>query len=435
MLLELKKRFWGAALVAVLGMMPAARVAHGQADQWKDRAEYDLVQELNKAADPNKKLELLNQWKQKYPESNFKMARVKLILQTYQQMGKAQEMLDTAKEIVSLDAKDIAGPYWITLLTMSMAKTDPATLTQGEKAANTLIGMLDTPPPGVKAEDWAKQKPGMEFEARKTIAWIQNTRKDWPALERDAQKLLELQPGFSQASFWLASAQLVQKKYDPAFWNFARAAQYTDKDGKPDPNALPEAMRKQTGDYLKRIYNQYHGDASGLDDILAKAKTEVKVPEKFHVESFAEKAQRESDELQKTNPQLYMWINLKTALKGTEGAQYFDSSMKDSAMPKLKGKIVSHTPALKPKELLVGLADASTGEITIHIAEKGFLNGKADAGTEIEFEGCVPKSFTADPFMLTCEIETDKITGWPVATPPPAKKAVAPVKKALPKKK
>ena len=253
-------------MVAVLGMMPAARIAHGQADQWKDRAEYDLVQALNGAADPNKKLELLNQWKTKYPESNFKMARVKLILQTYQQMGKAQEMLDTAKEIVSLDAKDIAGPYWITLLTMSMGKTDAGTLTQGEKAANTLIGMLDTPPPGVAADAWAKQKPGMEFEARKTIAWIQTNRKDWPAVERDAAKLLELKPGFSQASFWIASAELAQKKYDPAFWNFARTAAY---DG---PDAMPEANRKQTGDYLKRIYNQYHGDASGLDDILAKAR-------------------------------------------------------------------------------------------------------------------------------------------------------------------
>ena len=197
---------------------------------------------------------------------------------------------------------------------------------------------------------------------------------------------------------------------------------------------MPDANRKQTGDYLKRIYNQYHGDASGLDDILAKAKADPKIPEKFHVESFAEKAQRESDELKEKNPQLYMWINLKSALKAADGPAYFESSMKDSAMPKLKGKIVSHTPALKPHELIVGLADASTGEITIKIAEKGFLNGKADPGTEIEFEGCVPKSFAADPFMLSCEIETDKITGWPVATPP-AKKAVAPVKRALPKKK
>jgi hypothetical protein len=33
---------------------------------WKDRAEYDLVQSALAEKDPQKKLDLLNQWKEKY---------------------------------------------------------------------------------------------------------------------------------------------------------------------------------------------------------------------------------------------------------------------------------------------------------------------------------------------------------------------------------
>jgi hypothetical protein len=50
------------------------------------------------------------------------------------------------------------------------------------------------------------------------------------------------------------------------------------------------------------------------------------------------------------------------------------------------------------------------------------LPGKADPGTEIEFEG-VPSAFSKDPeFMVTFDVEKDKISGWP-AQAPPAKKA------------
>ena len=132
-----------------------------------------------------------------------------------------------------------------------------------------------------------------------------------------------------------------------------------------------------------------------------------------------------------------LWIAVKKALVGAEGDTYFKESVKDSAVPPMKGKVLSHKPALKPKEIEVAVADATTPEITIIIAEGGTLPGKADPGTEIEFES-VAKAFTKEPFMMTVEVETNKIKGWPTPIPaaaPGAKKVAPAVKKAIQKKK
>ena len=59
------------------------------------------------------------------------------------------------------------------------------------------------------------------------------------------------------------------------------------------------------------------------------------------------------------------------------------------------------------------------------------LPGKADPGTEIEFEGGVPKAFTKDPFNLTVAVEGASVTGWPVAVPAAAK-PVVPVRPRMP---
>ena len=95
MLVSLKK-FVGAAAVAsvLLCIAPAqqgprrgsagpstARCGSGSAQKnWKDRAEYDLYESITKEATPAKRLELLNQWNEKYPATEFKLERQLLYL-------------------------------------------------------------------------------------------------------------------------------------------------------------------------------------------------------------------------------------------------------------------------------------------------------------------------------------------------------------------
>jgi len=88
----------------------------------------------------------------------------------------------------------------------------------------------------------------------------------------------------------------------------------------------------------------------------------------------------------------------------------------------LKGKLVQQKPALKPKELVLSM-DEDKPQVTLKLEKP--LPGKAEAGTELQFEG-VPSEFTKDPFMLTFTVDSkDKIEGWPAqAAPPPAKKVI-----------
>jgi hypothetical protein len=83
--------------------------------------------------------------------------------------------------------------------------------------------------------------------------------------------------------------------------------------------------------------------------------------------------------------------------------------MKSALLPTLKGKVVSMTPALKPKTVVMALEDGTTPDATLKFETA--LPGKVDVGTELTFEG-VPESYTASPFMVVFAVEKDKLHGW-----------------------
>lgn len=130
-----------------------------------------------------------------------------------------------------------------------------------------------------------------------------------------------------------------------------------------------------------------------------------------------------------------LWKTVKTGLTGDSPDQFFESSVKDSALPgkdpndqskdlKWKGKLVSMTPAIRPKTLVLSI-EKPEGDVTLTFETP--LPGKMDPGAEIEFSGAA-KSYTKDPYMLTLASEKDQISGW---KPAPA----APVKHPAAKKK
>ena len=64
--------------------------------QVKDQGEYDLYNAILKEASAPKRLELLNTWKEKYAETDYKKERLLIYLGTYQQLNKPKEMIDMA---------------------------------------------------------------------------------------------------------------------------------------------------------------------------------------------------------------------------------------------------------------------------------------------------------------------------------------------------
>ncbi len=61
-------------------------------------------------------LSLLDQWKQKYPNSDYEMMRLKFYLVTYQKLKNAAKMMETSKAILAKDPNDMQALYWSTLL-------------------------------------------------------------------------------------------------------------------------------------------------------------------------------------------------------------------------------------------------------------------------------------------------------------------------------
>ena len=390
----------------------------------KDQGEYDLFTGVTKETDPAKKLALLNTWKEKYPDSDYKLERLQFILAAYQQLNQPAKMIDTAKEILAVDPKDIQALYWISTLTPTLGNTSPDALDLGEKAAN---GLLVAEKPATATDDaWKTAKTQTDAIAYSTLGWIANIRKNYDVAETNFKKSEEINPNAAQVSYWLGNVILSEKKPErqsEALYDIARAATY---DG---PGSLTPDGRKTIDTYLTKAYTTLHGDQTGLSDLKAQAKASAIPPANFHIQTAAEVAAAKDEELKKTNPQLAIWLGIKGQLLGPDGQTYFDGSMKGAAVPKLKGWLVAAKPAVKSKELLVNMEgkDESSANVTLKLVGSDgtplALTGKAEVGVEIEFEG-VPESFTKEPFMVTFNVEKAKITGLKVDAVAPAHRPV-----------
>jgi hypothetical protein len=327
------------------------------------------------------------------------------------------------------DPKNFTGPYYITLLVLSMGSQDAAVLEDGEKAANTMLSNLDEyfsaakKPAGAADDAWGKQKADAQLKAMQVLVYTATVKKDWPQVEQRISNMLKVTPKNAMLSYQLGSAILSQRKQEKqvmAIYHFARAC------GLEGEGAAPAAQKQQVCDYFGRVYPQYRGDKKGMDEFKAKAVAEVFPTADLVIKTKQQEDMEGLEELKKTNPQLAMWVQMKAELTGAGGAAYSEQ-LKGAALPKFKGKVVSMDPPNNPKKIVVGISDASAPEITIEIDEKGFLPGKVEPGTELEFEA-VGKEFTADPFNLTVVAEKEKVTGWTGKATGPAA-----VKKATPK--
>jgi len=425
----LAKALLSVTVLAVIGGSTAP--AQAPEKQWQGgQAEYNLYQEVTKAPDAAKRLSALDAWKEKFPASNFKQERLVTYLATYQQLNQPAKMVETAKEILAQDPKEINALMWLAYFTVAQPPT-PDSLATGEKAAQGLLNAEK--PAAVPEAAWGKVKADFTAVGHNTLAFVAIQKKQLDAAEQEYTKTLQsittppcqsgipacaslLQAGVDWA---LANAVIAQKKperYPEAIFYLARAASLT------GPGALPNDSKKTADAALVKIYTTFHGqDEAGLKELRALAVSQPMPPAGFKIKAKHEVEAENEEKFAKDNPQLALWKKIKDALVAENGAQYWES-LKGTAPPKMKGKLVSQKPALKPKELVLSM-DEDKPQVTLKLENP--LPGKAEAGTELQFEG-VPSEFTKDPFMLTFTVDSkDKIEGWPAqAPPPPAKKVI-----------
>ncbi|MBV9401894.1 MAG: hypothetical protein JO062_28225 [Bryobacterales bacterium] len=421
--------------------------AQDKKPEWKDRAEFDLYDSAVKDQNPTSRLEKLDKWKQQYPSSDFAEGRKDMILTTYQQLNQQRQVIDTAQDILKDKPNNFHALSAILAAVQALKPPAPADLDLAEKTATYLFNNIDAvyaptnKPEGVKDDDWAKAKTQSKPYAVATLKWVIDQRKDQSKdnarAEADLTKLLKMDPTEGAVSYDLAGTILAQAKQKPeeqplALYDYARAAAY---DG---PNALSAQDRTQVKAYLQKVYPQYHGSNEGLDQLLALAKNDAFPPADFKIKSTAdiaqEQAAKEAEEAAK-NPMLTLWVKtLRENLTKPDGDAFFEMNVKGTLLPggangvsKFKGKIVSMTPAARPKE--VNLAIEKAGVPDAKLMFETALPGKMEPGEELEFEGTA-KSFTKEPFSITFDVEKDQLTGWTGKNAAPAaKKGTAAAKK------
>lgn len=392
----------GVALVAAIGLAQAPQ------KKVKDQAEFDLYSSIQKETDATKKLTLLDQWTEKYADTEFKQERNLFYAQTYAGLA-AQGQLPNAT---------------------------PDQLAGSDKAAHMLIDKSDTFfSPEMKMsnltdDQWKAAKTAVLLQANQAIAAVAVAKKDWPGAEAQYKKMLETNPNDAATSYLLGTAIASQHQVTrtPEFlYHFARASVLT------GPGALAPEGQKQTDAYLKRAYTGYHGDLKGLDDVKAVAAKSAMPPADFKIKSVTEvQAEENSSEeaFNKAHQEIVLWRSLRTELTGPTGQDYFTKSMKDNTVPNLKGKVVAQPNS---KELTVAVDNVTTETMTKPEATLMLdspLKGTVEPGTELTFVG-VPSSYTKDPFMITFDVEKKSVKGLGDAAGPaaPATTRHAPVRR------
>lgn len=404
---------------ATQGQETAAQPAAGQPagqPQWTDRAEYELaVEQISKEPDATKKVQLLDQWTQKYPNSPFKQARNEAYLMAYRDLKNYPKVVEYGREMVKADPKNLTALYWLTAIPPSLPDTSETALAEGEKSANDLLAALGSAP-NVTPE----QKTATEAVARKTLLWSALGRKEPKQIEQRYKELLQATPNDANVAYALAGHVMAQKtieRYPEAMFYIARAVNVT------GPGELAGNVKPQAQAYLEKVYTNYHGSKEGIEQVYAAAKASPTMPPDFKIVSKVDiinQKNQENERIAKENPALVIFMNMKEGLS-QQGDAYF-ADMKGKEIAGMRGRLVSATPEARPTTLVIGVTDPNASEVTLKMASP--LPGSAPLGTELTFAG-VAQSYTKEPFMLTMEAEPSNIQGWPRSAAAPKRTAPA----------
>jgi tetratricopeptide (TPR) repeat protein len=412
--------------------LTAAAVLFGQTPptkKYKDNAEYDAYNAVIKDMGANNFTQAiadLDTWKQKYPQTDYEAEREVLYLKACvsarrfaKAVDEAGDVLNKGTEQVFKDPKD--GPsqevqflYNATISVPLIGDPTPAEVATGQAVAHRLMN-LERRPAGLSDADWTKLKSDVQGPAKVALVFLamlpgvramRSKPQDCPTAQSAFEKALEDYPDTAAIAYNLGTAYTCQKKYAVAIYEFARAAAIDPTlGGTQDANKI----RALADDNYKKI----HGSDEGLDQLKQQVKQSPLPPAGFDIKTATEIAAEKEEEFSRSNPQLALWMKIKAALSDTGGDQYFESQLKNSAVPPLKGTLVEAKPACHPKELLVAVplpnaGPAQQAEIALKLDKP--LAGKPETGAEFQWQG-VPSAFTASPFLLTMDTEAGTLQG------------------------
>lgn len=422
------------------GQQPAGQQsATGQTTKnYKDRGEYDLYVQVTQATDPQKRLQLLNTWSDKYPQTDYEKERLQYYLATLNQLAATdpnarKQLIDKAQQMLKLDPNNFTANYYIATAGPAVGGTSPSPelMSQVEAAAHGMLDNIDTQfapdkkPANMSPDQWTQAKAVATALAHNTLAWVATSKKDTAGAEEQYKQSLQANPNQPSISYTYAKMLMNEKKYPEALFEYARAGSY---DGQ---GALPQAARNEILAYFNKVYAQFHGSADGADQVLAQAKTNALPPEGFQIQGLGDIEAKKAEELNKrmaADPAFKLWYTVETNLKGDQGDQFWTSNVKDTEIPggaegvkNFSGTVISIDPPDRPTKVVLGVDDPQTPDATLLFSKPlpASALDKIKVGQPLEFSG-VADSYTKDPYMLT--FKDPSIPGVET-TPAPARKA------------
>ncbi len=390
-----------AITACLLIMVAAVAVPYPQEEKkYKDRAEYDVLSKVYAEADPTKKLALLDEWTEKYAETDWHVERTQFYLDSYRKTNQSEKAVATAHELLKKIPGDFTSNYTITLLSPYLGKSDADTLSAATNASKDLLAGMNkqfaTKPENVTQEAWDDARKQAETSAHKTVGWSAMQSKDNVAAEKSFTEALKLDPTQAQISYWLGDVVMKQKdvkKNDLAMFSFARAAAY---DG---PNAMPPEGRQQVADYVKNLLKGYAGD-TGLTEywprLEAMAKASAFPTEDLGFKSKEELKYEADKKAREDNPLLYKYIDLKAALSGADGDTIW-GELRGKLTPKMALYVISAAPAARPST--INLSSKPGGEVEVVLTLENRRRDPVGTGRKLTIDG-VAMSLTKAPFKL-----------------------------------
>jgi len=403
--------------------------------QYRD-GEYDAYNNVIKDLTANqfdRAIADLDAWSAKFPQSDYGTDRDVLYMKSYVAAKQFPKAVDKGADLLSADFDTrFADPtqalqvlYNATVaLPMIPAPTPQQTVT-GKTAATKLMS-FDRRPPGLADADWTKLKSDIQAPARAALLYLAmlpgnqamtKQPRDCPAALKAYSKALEAYPDSSAVSYNLATALSCEKRIPEALYEFQRAAVI-------DPSLGGTSKPEQIRDIADNAYVKVHGSREGLDQLKELARKSPLPPQGFTVKTAADLEAEHDAAFEAANPQLALWKKIKQALSAPDGQEYFESQLKNAAVPQLRGVLVSARPACRPTELLVAVPMGSEKESLqpeIALKLEKPLTGQPQPGIDLQWQG-VPVAFSASPMLLTMDTPVTSLQGIKTTPCSPATK-------------
>ena len=246
----LAPKFWkraaaaGAAalwLTCAYAQAPAAAQTEKK-KQVKDQGEFEIYnQALKDASNPQKELQDLDAWSQKYPESDFKDDRLYMYMQAYAAMQPPQPMkvIDYGQQLMAKDLPAIfpgaaGGRNELTVLfqvawnVAALPNATPEQLALGDKAAHQLLDFAPkyfiaaNKPSSTSEADWDKARDDIEKRAKTALTAMALApanqalaAKNYAAADAAFTKALGEYPDSAAASYGLGRALVGEAAANP----------------------------------------------------------------------------------------------------------------------------------------------------------------------------------------------------------------------------